>query len=127
MCVYVCACSHPNYFGEWVLWVGQYVLCASAFRVGTDTQGAFEGAGYLSALSFVFVYLLLNYVSGVPLLETKADEKWGHEAAYQAYKKETYVFFLLPTRRTAASQPPAGYRVAPDVGPTPPTVVPEQQ
>merc|ERR1711869_169821 len=62
---------HPNYFGEFVLWVGQFVLCANAF-VGEETQGAFVGAGWLSATSFVFVYLLLNYVSGVPMLEKKS-------------------------------------------------------
>merc|ERR1719487_224402 len=94
---------HPNYFGEWLLWVGMFVLCASAFTPD-DEQGAFRGAGWLSALSFVFVYLLLNYVSGVPMLEKKSDERWGGEAAYQAYKRETYVFLLLPTVRTEASR-----------------------
>ena len=95
---------HPNYFGEWTLWVGQFVLAASAFDAD-DRQGAFVGAGWLSVLSPVFVYLLLNYLSGVPLLERKADEKWGSEAVYLAYKKETWIFFLLPTRRTDASRP----------------------
>ena len=95
---------HPNYFGEWTLWIGQFVLCASAFT-GSDAQGAFVGAGWLSALSPVFVFCLLNFVSGVPMLEKKADAKWGGEAAYQAYKKETYTFLLLPTWRTEASRP----------------------
>jgi len=95
---------HPNYFGEWLLWTGQFVLCASAFG-GGDATGAFVGAGFLSAASPVFVYLLLNYVSGVPLLEKRSDERWGGEQVYLAYKRETYVFFLLPTRRTEASRP----------------------
>ena len=95
---------HPNYFGEWLLWTGQFVLCASAFGSG-DATGAFVGAGFLSAASPVFVYLLLNYVSGVPLLEKRSDERWGGEQVYLAYKQETYVFFLLPTRRTEASRP----------------------
>jgi len=95
---------HPNYFGEWLLWTGQFVLCASAFGSG-DATGAFVGAGFLSAASPVFVYLLLNYVSGVPLLEKRSDERWGGEQVYLAYKRETYVFFLLPTRRTEASRP----------------------
>ena len=93
---------HPNYFGEWTLWVGQFVLCASAFYPD-DAQGAFVGAGWLCALSPAFVYFLLNFVSGVPLLEKKSDERWGSEAAYVAYKKETWVFMLLPARRTEAS------------------------
>ena len=29
--------------------------------------------------------------------------RWGGEAAYVAYKKETWVFLLLPARRTEAS------------------------
>ena len=95
---------HPNYFGEWSLWLGQFLLCASAFG-GGDSRGAFVGAGWLCAISPLFVYLLLNYLSGVPLLEKKADERWGGEAAYLAYKRETWVFFLLPTRRTDASRP----------------------
>lgn len=97
---------HPNYFGEFVLWVGQFVLCASSWatmRNGGDQSGAFLGAGWLCVLSPLFVYFLLNYVSGVPLLEKTADERWGGEAAYQAYKRETWVFFLLPTRRTEAT------------------------
>lgn len=97
---------HPNYFGEWFLWVGQFVLCSSSFfGPGAHEPGAFNGSGFLCALSPIFVYLLLNYVSGVPMLETGSDQRWGHEPAYQAYKKETWVFFLLPVRRTAASDP----------------------
>jgi len=79
---------------------------SNAAFTGADDAGAFVGAGWLSAASPVFVYLLLNYVSGVPLLEKKSDERWGGEEAYQAYKKETYVFFLLPTHRTEASRQP---------------------
>ena len=78
------------------------MLCASAFYPA-DAQGAFVGAGWLCALSPAFVYFLLNFVSGVPLLEKKSDERWGSEAAYVAYKKETWVFMLLPARRTEAS------------------------
>jgi len=94
---------HPNYFGEFTLWCGQFLLCATAFA-GNDTQGVFIGAGWLCAISPMFVYVLLNYISGVPLLEQSSDKRWGHEAAYQRYKKETWAFFLLPTgRRTPVS------------------------
>ncbi|MBE0696276.1 MAG: DUF1295 domain-containing protein, partial [Anaerolineaceae bacterium] len=40
------------------------------------------------------VTLLLTRVSGVPLLEKKADKKWGGQADYEAYKKRTPV--LIP-------------------------------
>lgn len=41
--------------------------------------------------------LLLTKVSGVPLLERKADSKWGGEPDYEAYKAGTPV--LIPRLR----------------------------
>lgn len=38
------------------------MLGANAFT-GEDVQGAFVGAGWLCAMSPIFVYVLLNYVS----------------------------------------------------------------
>jgi len=42
----------------------------------------------------VFVAALLTRVSGIPLLERKADATWGGQADYEAYKQRTGV--LLP-------------------------------
>ena len=36
-----------------------------------------------------FVTLLLTKVSGIPILEKSADERWGSEAKYQEYKRNT--------------------------------------
>lgn len=33
-------------------------------------------------------------ISGVPLLEKKADQKWGGQAEYQTYKKTIPVLIL---------------------------------
>jgi hypothetical protein len=51
------ASRHPNYFGEIILWLGMYVLCAG----GLDVWRAAAGA-----LSPAFVGLLLVFVSGIP-------------------------------------------------------------
>jgi steroid 5-alpha reductase family enzyme len=40
------------------------------------------------------VYLLITRVSGVPLLEKKADGTWGGQEAYESYKRRTPV--LIP-------------------------------
>ena len=48
----------------------------------------------MALISPVFVTLLLTKVSGVPLLEKKSDTKWGGQADYEAYKKNTPV--LIP-------------------------------
>ena len=30
-----------------------------------------------------------RFVSGIPILERQADQRWGHLAEYQAYKRNT--------------------------------------
>ena len=70
---------HPNYFGEITLWTGITVMGISTF----------EGMNYLALFSPIFSYLLLNYVSGVRMLEYRGQKKWGHLDAYQDYKKST--------------------------------------
>lgn len=75
---------HPNYFGEIVLWLG---VAIAAFP-------ALSGWGYLGLLSPLFVIVLLTKVSGIPLLEAKAQRNWGDEADYQAYRSQTPV--LIP-------------------------------
>ena len=70
---------HPNYFGEITLWTGITVMGISAF----------EGMNYLALFSPIFSYLLLNYVSGVRMLEHRGQKKWGHLDAYKTYKEST--------------------------------------
>jgi steroid 5-alpha reductase family enzyme len=75
---------HPNYFGEIVLWVGVAVIALPVLR----------GWQWVTLISPVFVTLLLTRVSGVPMLEKSADEKWGGQEDYEAYKERTPV--LVP-------------------------------
>jgi len=75
---------HPNYFGEIVLWIGIAIIALPVL----------QGWQWVALISPVFVTLLLTRVSGVPLLEKKADKKWGRQEDYEAYKKNTPV--LIP-------------------------------
>jgi len=75
---------HPNYFGEIVLWIGVMLIALPVL----------QGWQWVALISPVFVTLLLTRVSGIPLLEKKADKKWGGQADYEAYKKTTPV--LIP-------------------------------
>ncbi len=75
---------HPNYFGEIVIWVGVAVIALPVL----------QGWQWVALISPLFVALLLTRVSGIPLLEKKADAKWGGQADYEAYKKSTPV--LVP-------------------------------
>ena len=78
---------HPNYFGEIVLWIGVLLVAVPVL----------EGWQWVALLSPVFVALLLVKGSGVPPLEKKADQTWGGQADYEAYKANTPV--LVPTLR----------------------------
>jgi steroid 5-alpha reductase family enzyme len=70
---------HPNYFGEILLWTGVALVALPAL----------DGWQLATLLSPVFVTLLLTRVSGVPLLEERADARWGDDPEYLAYKKRT--------------------------------------
>jgi steroid 5-alpha reductase family enzyme len=75
---------HPNYFGEIVLWIGVLLISLPVL----------QGWQWVALISPIFVTLLLTRLSGIPLLEKKADRKWGGQADYEAYKKRTPV--LIP-------------------------------
>ncbi len=75
---------HPNYFGEIMLWIGVALIALPVFI----------GWQWIALISPVFVTLLLTRVSGIPLLEKKADTKWGGQEDYESYKKKTPV--LIP-------------------------------
>jgi steroid 5-alpha reductase family enzyme len=77
---------HPNYFGEIVLWVGIAIIAAPVLR----------GWQWVTLISPLFVTVLLTRISGVPLLEARADEKWGGQLDYEAYKARTSVLIPLP-------------------------------
>jgi len=77
---------HPNYFGEITLWIGVALIALPVLR----------GWQWLTLISPLFVALLITRVSGVPMLEKKADERWGGQEAYEAYKANTPVLIPRP-------------------------------
>ena len=75
---------HPNYLGEIILWIGVAIIALPIL----------SGWQLATLISPVFVYVLLTRVSGIPLLEKRAEEKWGGQDAYESYKARTPV--LVP-------------------------------
>ena len=70
---------HPNYFGEITLWSGIAIM----------SMPSLSGLNYMALFSPVFTYLLLNYVSGIRLLEARGLKKWGHLQSYHQYCQNT--------------------------------------
>ena len=77
---------HPNYFGEIVLWIGVAIIALPVLR----------GWQYVALISPLYVTAQLTLVSGIPILERKADERWGGQEAYEAYKERTPVLIPRP-------------------------------
>lgn len=80
---------HPNYFGEIVLWIGVAIIALPVLR----------GWQWATLISPIFIILLLTRLSGVPLLEKRADEKWGGQPDYEAYKAGTSVLVPMPPKK----------------------------
>ena len=80
---------HPNYFGEIVLWTGVAIVALPVL----------QGLQWATLISPVFVAFLLIKVSGIPMLEEKADKRWGGDADYEDYKRRTPVLIPKPPAR----------------------------
>lgn len=74
---------HPNYFGDFCVWWGIYLIAAA-------------GGAWWTILSPLVMSLLLLKVSGVALLETTIRDR---RPEYADYQSRTSAFFPFPPRR----------------------------
>ncbi len=79
---------HPNYFGEIVLWAGIAVMALPVL----------SGWRWVVLISPVFVVVLLSSVSGIPMLEARAEKRWGDEEEFRTYTQNTPVLIPRPPR-----------------------------
>lgn len=77
---------HPNYFGEILLWTGIWV----------SGIGVFSGGQWATVISPLLTYVLLTRVSGIPMLEKRADARWGDDPTYIAWRDRTPVLVPRP-------------------------------
>ncbi|GAB4175556.1 MAG: DUF1295 domain-containing protein [Terrimicrobiaceae bacterium] len=75
---------HPNYFFEWVIWVGFGLLALGAPH------------GWLGLMSPIIMYYLLTRVTGIPPAEAGSLKSRGD--AYREYQKTTSPFFPMPPK-----------------------------
>jgi steroid 5-alpha reductase family enzyme len=74
---------HPNYLGEIILWTGIAFFGISCFT----------GLERVAWISPIFIYILLTKISGIPILDKRALEKWGDDIEYQKYRDNTPALF----------------------------------
>lgn len=79
---------HPNYFGEMLCWWGIFIM----------VWPYLHGWLLLSIAGPLTITILLLFVSGIPLLEKRHDERYQGNAAYEEYKKTTSLLIPFPKR-----------------------------
>ncbi|MGM0633953.1 MAG: DUF1295 domain-containing protein [Pseudomonadota bacterium] len=77
---------HPNYFGEILLWTGMAMIALPVL----------QGWQWLTLVSPLFVAWLLTRVSGIPMLERRAEKRWGDDPEYRKWKAGTPVLVPRP-------------------------------
>ena len=75
---------HPNYFGEIVQWFGIFIIALSIRY------------GYIFMISPIAIYILLVYISGIPIIEKNYEDRLG----WEDYKKKTSKLFPLPSKKS---------------------------
>ncbi|MDD3095535.1 MAG: DUF1295 domain-containing protein [Candidatus Neomarinimicrobiota bacterium] len=76
---------HPNYFGEILCWAGVYIFIFLSFS---------PREMLLAAVGPLYIILVLLFLTGIPTVEKRAEQKWGNDPEYIAYKKHTSI--LIP-------------------------------
>lgn len=86
---------HPNYFGEIGFWYFMTIAFLFAY-LGSNHSRTEDWLQLLWLFSPIYINLLIVFVSGVPLLEIRANEKLKNNQSYQAYvNKTSSVFFFI--------------------------------
>lgn len=81
---------HPNYCGEIMCWIGIFLISTAVYSANTEYA-------FFSVFSPIITIVLLLFVSGVPLAEARADQKFGKDPEYQEYKRTTSPVIPMPT------------------------------
>ena len=79
---------HPNYFGEILCWWGIYFISLPYLT----------GFEHVAIIGPLFITFLLLFVSGIPPLENKYNEKYKNDTSYQNYKNRTSLLLPLPKK-----------------------------
>lgn len=77
---------HPNYFGEVSLWWGIFIISTNVL----------QGIEWVAILGPLFITGIILFLSGIPILEKGADDRFRGNTSYHIYKESTSPFIPFP-------------------------------
>lgn len=89
---------HPNFLGESLLWFGIYLTLLPWLLSGSRLNESMLPP-LIALISPITITLMVRFGSGVPLLEKRAEKRYGKEPEYQNYKSNSGVFFFRLRQR----------------------------
>ena len=80
---------HPNYFGEILCWWSIFLYISPYLSVSSN----------ITIIGPIFITIMILFVSGVPLLEKKYDQRYKNNTDYQKYKNTTRLITPFPNSK----------------------------
>jgi steroid 5-alpha reductase family enzyme len=80
---------HPNYFGEIFLWAGITISSATVYMSNDNWY-------FMAICSPAFTFLILMFLSGLPLGERRYNQKYGTQRWYLEYRHSTSPLIPMP-------------------------------
>lgn len=80
---------HPNYCGEIFVWIGFWVMSITGYAPAN------VGIIFISLMSPLVTFLLLVFISGMPIAEESANKRYGRLDAYRGYRGATSPLWTL--------------------------------
>ena len=85
---------HPNYFGEIGFWYSMTSCFIFSYLLNNHNKLE-DWLQILWLLSPIYLNLLIVFVSGIPILEKRAKQKFKNNKDYQNYIKETPILLFI--------------------------------
>jgi len=85
-----------NHFWKMTLRSSRLLLTAAMTLLAVPVL---SGWRWVVLISPVFVVVLLTRISGIPMLERRAEKRWGDEPEFRRYTDSTSVLIPLPPKR----------------------------
>lgn len=79
---------HPNYFGEMLVWWGIFIYVTPSLY----------GWAWATVAGPLFITFILSFVSGIPILEKRYDQKYAGNKKYREYVNRTSILIPLPPK-----------------------------